>query len=156
MSGISDNIERFILSLLSDQDEAIELQRNELAQHFRCAPSQINYVLSTRFTVARGYVIESRRGGNGYIRIVRVPSEMGDLSKIVTVQLSGEIDEASAYGLLEQLLRAEVITARECRLLAATVSENALKPFPARDVLRAGMLRGALTALMLNQEEDAR
>ena len=66
MSAISDSIEKFILTLLGE-DDAIELQRNELAHYFSCAPSQINYVLATRFNLGRGYAIESRRGGGGYI-----------------------------------------------------------------------------------------
>ena len=68
---ISDTIERFIREMLGE-DESIELKRNELANHFNCVPSQINYVISTRFTTERGYSVESRRGGGGYIKITRV------------------------------------------------------------------------------------
>ena len=71
MAQLSDSIEQFIKELMSD-DAHIELRRNELAQHFGCAPSQINYVLATRFSVDHGYIIESRRGGGGYVRIVRM------------------------------------------------------------------------------------
>ena len=75
MRLLSDSIEDFIKALMEDeqdQQQAIELRRNELAEHFQCAPSQINYVLATRFTPDHGYVIESRRGGGGYIRILRL------------------------------------------------------------------------------------
>ena len=71
MAQLSDTIERFIKDLMSE-DAHVELRRNELAQHFGCAPSQINYVLATRFSVDHGYLIESRRGGGGYVRIVRM------------------------------------------------------------------------------------
>ena len=77
MRLLSDSIEDFIKALMEDeqdQQQAIELRRNELAEHFQCAPSQINYVLATRFTPDHGYVIESRRGGGGYIRIMRLAS----------------------------------------------------------------------------------
>ena len=71
MAQLSDSIERFIKDMMEDGAQ-IEVRRNELAQHFGCAPSQINYVLATRFSVDHGYIIESRRGGGGYIRIVRM------------------------------------------------------------------------------------
>ena len=74
MRLLSDTIESFIKTLMEDESTAIALRRNELAEHFQCAPSQINYVLATRFTPDHGYIIESRRGGGGYIRIVRLKS----------------------------------------------------------------------------------
>ena len=76
MAQLSNEIEKFIKDLMED-DSQVELKRNELAQHFGCAPSQINYVLATRFTIDHGYVIESRRGGGGYVRIVRMRQESG-------------------------------------------------------------------------------
>ena len=76
MAQLSNEIEKFIKDLMED-DSQVELKRNELAQHFGCAPSQINYVLATRFTIDHGYVIESRRGGGGYVHIVRMRQESG-------------------------------------------------------------------------------
>ena len=79
MAQLSDSIEQFIKELMCEEAH-IELRRNELAQHFGCAPSQINYVLATRFSVDHGYIIESRRGGGGYVRIVRMQErEEGNL-----------------------------------------------------------------------------
>ena len=75
MAQLSDAIEQFIKELM-DQEAQIELRRNELAHHFGCAPSQINYVLATRFTPDHGYIIESRRGGGGYIRIFRMAQDL--------------------------------------------------------------------------------
>ena len=82
MAQLSDAIEPFIKEL-REEDTQIEVQRNELAQYFRCAPSQITYVLSTRFTPDHGYVIESRRGGGGYIRIVRLREEPGWFDRLL-------------------------------------------------------------------------
>ena len=70
--GTSDMIARFIQAELEEANGVLELQRSDLAQRFGCVPSQINYVMSTRFSPERGYIVESRRGGNGYIRITRV------------------------------------------------------------------------------------
>ena len=78
MARLSDMIEDFINALLNESDGQLELQRNELADYFECAPSQINYVLATRFSVDRGYYIESRRGGGGYIRIIRLDIDDDD------------------------------------------------------------------------------
>ena len=76
--GISDTIAEFINELLRDESST-EVQRAELASRFNCVPSQINYVISTRFSPERGYIVESRRGGGGYIRIIRVMPEPGDV-----------------------------------------------------------------------------
>lgn len=75
MAILSDSIEQFIKSLLEEYDEMIELQRNELANYFSCAPSQINYVLATRFSPEKGYYVESKRGGGGYIKLVRIDTD---------------------------------------------------------------------------------
>ena len=76
---LSDTIEEFIKMMMAQDEEEIELKRNELAEYFSCAPSQINYVLSTRFTPDHGYVIESRRGGGGCIRVIRLRRGSGDM-----------------------------------------------------------------------------
>ena len=96
--GMSDKIEAFILHLLSDEDDWIELKRNELAEIFNCVPSQINYVISTRFSPTNGYATESRRGGGGYLRIKRIKSESG-LLKYIT-EIGNSIDAIGAAGLL--------------------------------------------------------
>src|SRR5690554_5485877 len=78
MARLSDIIEEFLKTLLTESEGELELQRNDLASYFECAPSQINYVLATRFTLNHGYYIESRRGGGGYIRITRLDLEKDD------------------------------------------------------------------------------
>ena len=94
--GISDVIASFIQSALEETDGVLELQRSDLAQRFNCVPSQINYVMSTRFSPEHGYIVESRRGGNGYIRITRVRTDRKTLLMHVINSIGDELDAASA------------------------------------------------------------
>ena len=91
MPGLSNMIERFIKSMIEmAEDSTIEIQRNELAERFDCAPSQINYVLTTRFTPYKGYYIESRRGGGGYIKIIKVGIDENEDINTIIVDIIGE------------------------------------------------------------------
>ena len=107
MRLLSDSIEDFIKALMEDeqdQQQAIELRRNELAEHFQCAPSQINYVLATRFTPDHGYVIESRRGGGGYIRIMRLAStSREELLQSLYQRIGMSISSADAMKIVDHL-----------------------------------------------------
>ena len=111
---LSDTIESFIKQLLSQDETEVELKRNELAEYFGCAPSQINYVLATRFTPDHGYVIESRRGGGGYIRIVRVVQSTGQhLLYLIHERIGETISETEAAHIIGQLAERKLITAQE-------------------------------------------
>ena len=90
--GISDLIAAFIAEELEQADGVLELQRSDLAERFGCVPSQINYVMSTRFSPERGYIVESRRGGNGYIRISRVRMDRQTLLMHVINSVGDELD----------------------------------------------------------------
>lgn len=121
-----------------------------MADKFSCVPSQINYVISTRFTLEKGYHVESKRGGGGYIRIQRV-----DLPSLEAVQrhirqsLGEQIDQTAAEGLIYQLEEAEFITPREARLIQAAVSREVLTlKLPLRDEIRAKVLKAILIALL--------
>lgn len=153
MAQLSDTIERFIKELMSE-DAHIELRRNELAQHFGCAPSQINYVLHTRFSVDHGYVIESRRGGGGYVRIVRMhQSPDGNLLSMLLNRVGNDIDEESAVAIIAHLFDRKMVTMNEARLMRAAVAQNALAlPVSAKNVLRAAVLRNMLTQVFRNYE----
>lgn len=144
--GISDTIARFILSELADSEGKTELQRADLAQRFGCAPSQINYVISTRFSPEHGYIVESRRGGNGYIRITRVTSPAKQLIMHTINAVGDELDLASAKAFITNALFAEVLSPEEARLILAALSENALRPCPPelRGRLRAGIFKQML------------
>lgn len=153
MAQLSDSIEQFIKELMCE-DAHIELRRNELAQHFGCAPSQINYVLATRFSVDHGYIIESRRGGGGYVRIVRMQErEEGNLLESLLKRIGNAVDEETANAIITHLSDLKLVTARESALLKAAVSRNALAlPISAKDVLRAAVLRNMLIQVFRNVE----
>lgn len=107
--GLTDLVAQFIRSAL-ESDRSIELRRGELAERFGCAPSQINYVLSTRFSPEQGYIVESRRGGGGYIRIRRVEAGPRLMLMHALASVGGSIDAASAAAVLTNLDAAGAIT----------------------------------------------
>jgi len=153
MAQLSDTIERFIKELMSE-DAHIELRRNELAQHFGCAPSQINYVLATRFSVDHGYLIESRRGGGGYVRIVRMhPRKEGNLLDALIKRIGNSVDEETAFAIVQHLVDNKLITANEAALIRAAVGRNALAlPVSGKDVLRAAVFKNILIQVFRNAE----
>jgi len=145
---LSDSIEQFIKDMLTQEEQEIELKRNELAEYFGCAPSQINYVLATRFTPDHGYIIESRRGGGGYIRIFRMHQDTGkQLVYLVNERIGDSIDVHSANHLIQQLRERQIISSDEAALMAASVSPGALSlPLPEelKNALRAKILKSML------------
>ncbi|MCQ6563612.1 CtsR family transcriptional regulator [Paenibacillus mendelii] len=152
MRNISDLIEQYLKHMLQDSPEgAVEIQRNDLADRFSCVPSQINYVISTRFTMEKGYLVESKRGGGGYIRIQRV--ELPTLKMIqghIAQTIGNEVDQAAAEGLIYQLEEAELISKREAKLLRAAVSREAIALIlPTRDEVRARLLKAMLITLLV-------
>lgn len=153
MAQLSDSIEQFIKELMCDEAH-IELRRNELAQHFGCAPSQINYVLATRFSVDHGYIIESRRGGGGYVRIMRMQErEEGNLLESLLERVGNSVDEETANAIITHLTDLKLVTVNEAALMRAGVSRNALAlPISAKDVLRAAVLRNMLVQVFRNIE----
>lgn len=145
---LSDSIEQFIKTMLAQEEQKVELKRNELAEYFGCAPSQINYVLATRFTPDHGYMIESRRGGGGYIRIFRMQQDTGkQLVYLLNERIGDSISVLSANHLIQQLREREVVTPEEAALMAAAVSPQTLSlPLPEelKDALRAKILKSML------------
>ena len=157
MAQLSDSIERFIKELMEEGSQ-IEVRRNELAQHFGCAPSQINYVLATRFSVDHGYIIESRRGGGGYVRIVRMRERVeGNLLDLLLKRVGNSIPEENACAIIAHLLDRKLVTSNEAKLMRAAVSRNALAlPVSAKDVLRASVLKNMLEQVFRNLEGGER
>jgi transcriptional regulator CtsR len=148
--GMSDLIASFINDLLAETDGTAELQRAELANKFNCVPSQINYVISTRFSPERGYVVESRRGGGGYIRISRVRMDPERLLIHTVNSVGTAIDCNTASALLSNLLSEGVIDKKAARMILSAIGNPALKPVPVqfRDGVRASILKQMLVNIM--------
>jgi transcriptional regulator CtsR len=144
--GISDLIADFIQDALAQTDGVLELQRGELAQKFNCVPSQINYVMSTRFSPEHGYIVESRRGGNGYIRITRVRLDRKTMLMHAINAIGDEIDEWSACAICSNLLSGGVIEEHIAQIIVAAVSDKALRSVhpEERNPLRADILKRIL------------
>ncbi len=155
MANISDLIENFLLETLGDSD-SLNISRNELANYFSCAPSQINYVLSTRFTPDRGYVIESRRGGGGYVTVVRLTKSADEtIDEILNRSISDGIGYNKAVQILERLTQSGIITLREAKLIAAGITDKALiAPTVAKDGLRAGILKSVICQLLKESSDE--
>ena len=149
MSRISDLIEKFISDMMEQGDGAIEIQRNEMANQFACAPSQINYVLMTRFTTERGYFIESRRGGGGCIRITRLEVDKDDyLFNMLSKSIGSSINKEGAFALIEALHKQKLIDSTVVNILKATTDDSTLSLVEKsyRDKLRAEILKAAIVA----------
>lgn len=145
---ISDIIEEFIMSSLDD-DSFIELSRNDLAKFFSCVPSQINYVLNTRFTVNRGFVVESQRGGGGYIKVLRVQDNNSNFLNNALQICSQPITMIEGNQLLEQLKSRNLITDREMCLLRSAISNKSLNnPIKMDNKLRANILSQVIIETM--------
>ena len=145
--GISDLIASFLQeSLETAEDGVLEIQRNDLAQRFNCVPSQINYVMTTRFSPGRGYIVESRRGGNGYIRITRVRVDRQTLLMHVLNSLGNHVDLPSARAILSNLVQSGALSEEIARALLAAVGDKALGTVPRefRDALRADIMKQVL------------
>ncbi|GAB5052616.1 CtsR family transcriptional regulator [Pediococcus ethanolidurans] len=147
--NISDIIEKYLKQILADSEE-IEIRRSEIADLFDVVPSQINYVIKTRFTIQNGYVVESKRGGGGYIRIEKVKL-LDDLDVLDTlIQVIGEsINQRDALSIVKSLYEDDVIDKREGNLILAAIDKKtlAISNREAEDQLRARILIGILNHL---------
>lgn len=146
--SISDIIEEFIKSSLDD-DDFIELSRNDLAKFFSCVPSQINYVLNTRFTLNRGFVVESQRGGNGYIKLVRITDNNNNFLTKSLELTNKPMNQVEASQLIAQMTDRKIITSNEADLLKCTISAKALNnPINIDNNLRSGILKQVIIELL--------
>ncbi|GGH85487.1 transcriptional regulator CtsR [Pullulanibacillus pueri] len=148
MRNISDIIEEHIKEILGNYGE-IEIKRSEMAEKFQCVPSQINYVLKTRFSLERGYVVESKRGGGGYIKIVKVKpiNEMELIDQMIEF-IDDHITQTRSQAMIVRLFEEELITQREAKLMISAIDRSVINlSIPLRDKVRANILRAMLQAL---------
>lgn len=153
MASMSDVIENYLKDIINKNKAGyVKIKRNELANMFNCAPSQINYVLSTRFTVNHGFIIKSQRGGGGYVRVEKLPLKNSDWLK-GTIELIGEsITQQEALGVAKRLLDEKLIDNKEYRVIEVVIKELDFKLSGVKlekvffDNLRARLLKSMLVA----------
>ncbi|MBS4175743.1 CtsR family transcriptional regulator [Bacillus sp. FJAT-49736] len=150
MKNISDIIENYLKKVLEmNGSEIVEIKRSEIADKFQCVPSQINYVINTRFTIEKGYVVESKRGGGGYIRIIKVKShDQAHLIDQLILLIKNRISQSNATDLIIRLVEEGVISEREAKMMLCVMDRSVIYiDLPERDELRARMLKAMLMTL---------
>ena len=143
---MSDVIEDFIKDLFEeDESDYVEIQRNELAQHFNCVPSQINYVISTRFKPSQGYYVESKRGGGGNIKIKKINNTKSDYIMHIIENIGEALQNSEAEILISDFLTYGLVNEKEAKLLRVATSDNVLDiPKEYKDKLRASIFKNML------------
>ena len=145
---ISDLIEDFIKDMLKTEDE-LEIQRNELAEQFNCVPSQINYVISTRFKPSQGYYVESRRGGGGHIKIKKINITKSNYLMHAISSVGNKITSQEVDIFISNFLSEGIISKTEAKLLKVATSDNVLTISPEiRDNVRANIFKNMLINLV--------
>lgn len=147
--SLTDIISRSIIELLDDCGGIAEIQRNELAGRIGCVPSQINYVITSRFTQEKGYMVESRRGGGGYIKISRINLNPKDVWAHLINSIGERLDEESCRIILQNLMADEILKPQTARLIYSAVTSAALRDVPQelRDNVRATIIKNMLLAI---------
>ena len=145
---ISDVIEEFIKDMLKT-DEELEIQRNELAEHFNCVPSQINYVISTRFKPSQGYYVESKRGGGGHITIKKINVTQSNYLMHTINSIGDKLTAKEVDIFISNFLSDDIVTEKEAKLLKVATSDNVLTvPIEIKDSLRAKIFKNMLINLI--------
>jgi len=150
LRNISDIIEEYLKQILEmSEEEILEIKRSEIANKFQCVPSQINYVINTRFTLERGYLVESKRGGGGYIRIIKVrPNSKKHLIDQLFAIIGNQIPQSSATDIINRLRREGVINEREEKIMLSALDRSVIYlDLPERDLIRARILKAMLLTL---------
>ena len=147
---LTDAIANMIMEMLNESDGSAEIQRNELAGQIGCVPSQINYVITSRFTPEQGYIVESRRGGGGYIRITRMDLGVTPAIMHIINNIGRELDDASCRTMIHNMCGQGLISAATAAVMTCVLSENCYREIPQeyRDRLRAAQFKQMLLAFM--------
>lgn len=150
MARLSDIIEDFIKQMFNDNtNNVVFIQRNELADQFRCAPSQINYVLTTRFTYERGYLIESKRGGGGHIAIKQLEYDNSNKrEELISQSIGNTITYHNANALLNHLLESGVIEKRESEIMKIAINDRSLTSADDKNKIRADILKAMIMIIL--------
>ena len=144
-------IENFIKDMFEDNDDWIEIQRNDLAEYFNCVPSQINYVISTRFKPSQGYYVESKRGGGGHIKIKKINITKSNYFMHIISSVGDKLTAQEADIFISNFLSSDMISKKEARLLKVATSDNVFNiPQDYKDSLRASIFKN----MLLNLVED--
>ena len=146
---MSDLVAQYITQMLDEQNGSAEIQRNELAGNLGCVPSQINYVITSRFTPEQGYIVESRRGGGGYIRISRVKMDRGTAMMHIINSVGASLDKATAEAMLNNMLQRNMLQLQSAKLIAAALSDRTLSQVEQdkRDTVRADLFKNMLLTI---------
>ena len=146
---MSDLVAQYIMQMLDEQNGSAEIQRNELAGNLGCVPSQINYVITSRFTPEQGYIVESRRGGGGYIRISRVKMDRGTAMMHIINSVGSTLDKATAEAMLNNMLQRNMLQLQSAKLIAAALSDRTLSQVEQdkRDSIRADLFKNMLLTI---------
>lgn len=146
---ISDMIEDFIKDLFTEEEEYIEIQRNDLAEQFNCVPSQINYVISTRFKPSQGYYVESKRGGGGHIKIKKINITKSNYFMHIINNIGDVLTGQEADIFISNLLSYNLLNSEQARLLKVATSDNVLTlSQPTKDIIRAKIFKNMLLNLI--------
>lgn len=147
---LADTIAKIIEEMLDSSGGALELQRNEMANRLGCVPSQISYVITSRFTPEKGYIIESRRGGGGCIKIVRKQMQSDEYLMHFFYAIGNSISEREVLAYLQNLMGNELISPKSFEIIASATSNSALSDLSpeARDIVRAKIFKHTILALM--------
>ncbi len=146
---MSDLVAQYIIQMLDEQNGSAEIQRNELAGNLGCVPSQINYVITSRFTPEQGYMVESRRGGGGYIRISRVKTDRGTAIMHIINSVGSSLDKATAEIMLRNMLGRKMLELSSAKIIATALSDRTLSQVEQdkRDAVRADLFKNMLLTL---------
>ena len=153
MAKLCDEIESFIISCLKDGQ--IDISRNKLAEYFSCVPSQINYVLATRFNSSHGYITESTRGGGGFIRIIKIDLDKNTYINQMLKEIGDEVSYNDFVGLCNKLKQLKAISEEQNLILQSACNKNTLAtPFKIENKLRAKIVKNVLLNLIRGDNND--
>lgn len=153
--NMSDIIESYLKDFLKNAEQ-VEIKRSDIAERFDCVPSQINYVINTRFTQEHGYSVESKRGGGGYIRIVKISlvDYVDHIDQMIDL-VGDRINQRNAEVMIQTLLSQQVISQREARIMTMMVQRDLLTPInPNEQSVRAYLLKNMLNQLRIQCEKE--